>query len=230
VAHPILDAILSEYREVLGPANPETAEIQRFRQFLLLHGGIKKLEAPGGKAQIIDHPEALRCFHFSQYLDWYLTEKEGVSRLAVERARAAMIHFNQWLFEASYVPVEDFEENRESILGDAEGSPLREDPAPSEDAEDGGSDALPGVPEEKDFYVPGEYAVLLSGDFVLTKIGEGILYGIREGDREETGPILVDREISGGSRIGDRVHLSLGKAGDHWNLLGIGRRRSSSPE
>ena len=68
MAHPILDAILSEYREVLGSANPESAEVQRFRQFLLLHGGVKTLEAPGGKAQIIDRPEALRCFHFSQYL------------------------------------------------------------------------------------------------------------------------------------------------------------------
>src|SRR5436309_8393804 len=36
--------------------------------------------------------------------DWYLTEKEGAPPFAVERARAAMIHLNQWLFEASYVP------------------------------------------------------------------------------------------------------------------------------
>ncbi len=225
MAHPILDAILSEYQEVLGSANPESAEVQRFRQFLLLHGGVKTLEAPGGKAQIIDRPEALRCFHFSQYLNWYLTEKEGAPPFAVERARAAMIHLNQWLFEASYVPVEDFEENRESILGDAEGPPHREDTTPPEDSEEEASDPSPGVPEEKDFYVPGEYAVLLGGDFVLTRVEEGILYGIREGDREETGPIVVNREVATGCRIGDRVHLSLGKAGDHWNLLGIGRRR-----
>jgi len=226
MVHPILDAVLSEYREVLGPANPESAEVQRFRQFLLLHGGVKTLEAPGGKAQIIDRPEALRCFHFSQYLDWYLTEKEGESPFAVERSRAAMIHLNQWLFEASYVPVEDFEENRESILGDAEGPPRREDTTLPEDSEEEATDPLHAIPEEKDFYVPGEYAVLLSGDFVLTRVEEGSLYGIREGEREETGPIVVDREVATGSRIGDRVHLSLGKAGDHWNLLGIGRRRS----
>lgn len=226
MAPPILDALLSEYRDVLGAANPEAAEIQRFRRFLLLHGGVKKLEAPGGKAQIIDGPEALRCFHFSQYLDWYLAEKEGESRSAVESARAAMNHLNQWLFEGNHVPVEDFEENRESILGGAEGTPPRDDTAPLEDSEEEEAGSLPGVPEEKDFYVPGEYAVLVSGDFVLTRVEEGILYGIREGDREATGPIRVSREVGEGCRIGDRVHLSLGKAGDHWNLLSIGRRRS----
>src|SRR2546426_7971026 len=221
MAHPILDAILSEYQEVLGSANPESAEVQRFRQFLLLHGGVKTLEAPGGKAQIIDRPEALRCFHFSQYLDWYLTEKEGASPFAVERARAAMIHLNQWLFEASYIPVEDFEENRESILGAAEGPLRHEDTTPPEDSEEEATDPLHAIPEEKDFYVPGEYAVLLSGDFVLTRVEEGTLYGIREGDREETGHIAEDRDVATGRQIGDRVHLFLHKERDHRHLLRV---------
>jgi hypothetical protein len=229
MAQVILDALLSEYREALGPEDPEGEEILRFRRFLLLHGGLRKLEAPGGKAQIIDRPAALRCFHFSQHLDWYLAEKEGASRAAVERARAALDHFNQWLFERNHIPAEDFEENRESILGGAQGSPGDEDADAPGDPGGEASELLPGIPEEKDFYVPGEYAVLLSGDFVLTRVEEESLYAIREGDREETGPIRVGREIAASSRIGDPVHLSLGKAGDHWNLLSLTRRRTGPP-
>jgi len=118
--------------------------------------------------------------------------------------------------------VEDFEENRESILGGEEDPPTAGEVAAQTDTEEETSDEIPGISEEKDFYVPGEYPALLSGEFVLTKVQEGILYGKRDGDREEVGPILVNRSVSGGSCVGDRVHLSLGKAGDHWNLLGLG--------
>ena len=81
------------------------------------------------------------------------------------------------------------------------------------------------VREEKDFYVPGEYSSTLSGEFIITKVQEGILYGEHRVDGREVGPILVDRAVSSGHKVGDRVHLSLGKAGDHWNLLSVGRRR-----
>ena len=226
---PILDALLSEYQEVLGAKAPEGAEVERFREFLFLHGGLQKLEPPGRRARILSRVDALRCFHFSQYLDWYLVEKVGASRISIEEARAAMKRFNEWLFERNLIPMADFEENQESIRGGEEGPPVYQQMgAGAASEEDDGQDdsgALPGVTEEKDFYVPGEYQTLLSGEFVLTKVQEGILYGSREGDPGEVGPILVDRAVSAGSRVGDRVHLSLGKAGDHWNLLGIGLRR-----
>ena len=90
-----LDALISEYRdEILGPGTQENAELARFREFLLRHGGLKKLEIAGRKAQLLESAEALRCFHFSQYLDWYLTEKVGASRRELEEARAALGYFD----------------------------------------------------------------------------------------------------------------------------------------
>ena len=214
-----LDAVFSEYGEALGPKSPETGEMARFRQFLVMHGGFRA-EPAERKERIVGRAEALRCFHFSQYLGWYLSEKEGLPQRAVEAARATLGHFNEWLLENQIIGVAEFEENRESILGGEEGPPA--------DQEVGASDEAPGiadVAEERDFYVPGEYSSTLSGEFVITKVQEGILYGRRDGDCREIGPILVDRSVSGGSRVGDRVHLSLGRAGGHWNLLGFGRRK-----
>jgi hypothetical protein len=136
----------------------------------------------------------------------------------VGAARAALRRLNEWLFGAELIGPEDFDENRESILGGEDLAALDREEAAEEEAA-----GLPGPPEEKDFHVPGEYSAVLSGEFVLTKVQEGILYGRRAGERE-IGPILVDRSVSGGHRIGDRVHLAVGKAGDHWNLLSVGPR------
>jgi len=213
-----LDAALARYREVLGAESPDAAEIERFRSFLATHAGLGRLAtAPSGAdAAGLDR---LRCFHFSQYLDWYLQEKEGLAAISVGAARAAMRRLNDWLFGAGLIGPEDFDENRESILGREDFSALHREEEAEEEA--AGSS---GLREEKDFHVPGEYSAVLSGEFVLTKVQEGILYGRRAGERE-IGPILVERLVSGGHRIGDRVHLSIGKAGDHWNLLSIGPRQ-----
>jgi len=217
-----LDALMSEYQEeVLGPNTPEADEVTRFREFLVRHGGLKKLEVSGRKAIILERAEALRCFHFSQYLDWFLTEKVGVPPREVDAARAAMKHLNEWLLERDAITHDVFEENQESILARETGPPVDEDPAGAGDEEDG-EGGVAGVPEEKDFHVPGEYSATLSGEFVITKVQEGILYGRRPDDGREIGPILVERAVSSGHRVGDRVHLSLGKAGDHWNLLTVG--------
>jgi hypothetical protein len=217
-----LDAVLSDYRETLGPGSPEDREMARFRGFLLMHGGPRKMEVPGRDAHILEPADFLRCFHFSQYLDWYLAEREGVPTAEVEGARAAMNHFNEWLLERGIIGVGDFEENRESILGGEEGPPVFQELGAGEES----TSHSAGVAEERDFYVPGEYASVVGGEFVITKVQEGILYGKRDGDPREIGPILVDRAVSGGSKVGDRVHLSLGKAGSHWNLLTMGRRKS----
>ena len=74
--------------------------------------------------------------------------------------------------------------------------------------------------EQEDRGVPEECSAILSGEFVLTKVQEGILYARRDDDPREIGPILVDRAVSSGQRIGDRVTLLLGKVGDRWVLLG----------
>ena len=220
----ILDALLSEFqKEVLGPGTPEARELARFHEFLVKHGGLRRLEVPGKQAQILEQAEALRCFHFSQYLDWYLTEKVGASRRELEVARAAMKHLNEWLLERQAITHDAFEENQESILGSEAGPPVYEDVVGSE--EEDPEAGVSSVREEKDFYVPGEYSSTLSGEFIITKVQEGILYGEHRVDGREVGPILVDRAVSSGHKVGDRVHLSLGKAGDHWNLLSVGRRR-----
>jgi len=220
----ILDALLSEFqKEVLGPGTPEARELARFHEFLVKHGGLRRLEVPGKQAQILEQAEALRCFHFSQYLDWYLTEKVGASRRELEVARAAMKHLNEWLLVRQAITHDAFEENQESILGSEAGPPVYEDVVGSE--EEDPEAGVSSVREEKDFYVPGEYSSTLSGEFIITKVQEGILYGEHRVDGREVGPILVDRAVSSGHKVGDRVHLSLGKAGDHWNLLSVGRRR-----
>jgi len=214
-----LGSVFEEYGVALGPESPELGEMARFREFLVMHAGFRT-ETAGRTARIVGPAEALRCFHFSQYLDWYLSEKEGLPRREVEAARSVMNRFNEWLLGDRIIGVADFEENRESILGGEEGPPVTQ--------EMGASDEGPGiaeVTEERDFYVPGEYSSVLSGEFVITKVQEGMLYGRRDGDSREIGPILVVRAVSGGSRVGDRVHLSLGRAGGHWNLLGFGRRK-----
>src|SRR5437867_11389962 len=96
----ILDALLSEFqKEVLGPGTPEARELARFHELLVKHGGLRRLQVPGKQAQILEQAHALRCFHFSQYLDWYLTEQVGASRRELEQARAAMQPPNQWLLE-----------------------------------------------------------------------------------------------------------------------------------
>ncbi len=214
-----LETVLAEYRESLDPESPGVLEIDRFRRFLVGHAGLRKIESPGRGARLLEGARDLRCFHFSQYLDWFLAEREGVPGSEVESARAALARFNEWLLEKRLVGEEAFEENRESILGAEEGAP------PSGEEEAAGEDLSAGLAEERDFHVPGEYAATLAGEFLLTRVEEGILYGRRDGDAAETGPILVDRALSSGSRAGDRVHLSLGRAGDHWNVLGIGRRQ-----
>ena len=196
----------------------------RFLEFLVRHGGLKKLEAPGKTPQLLEPAEALRCFHFSQHLDWYLSEKVGASAREVEEARLTLGHFNEWLLERQAISQEAFEENRDSILSGEAGPAVFEDVSGSEvgDEEEG----LGGVREEKDFYVPGEYSATLSGELILTKVQEGILYGTFPDGGKEIGPILVDRSVSSGHKVGDRVHLSLGRAGEHWNLLSEGQRRS----
>ena len=220
-----LDALISHYRdETLGETSPEGPELARFLDFLLGHGGLRKLEAPGKRAWLIDRAEALRCFHFSQYLDWYLTEKVGASNREVEDARLAMAHFNEWLLERQAITHEAFEENRESILSGEAGPAVYQDVSSGE--ADGDEEEFAGVPEERDFYVPGEYSATLSGEFILTKVQEGILYGRLPDGGQEIGPILVERAISSSHQVGDRVHLSLGRAGAHWNLLHEGPRRS----
>ncbi|HEV8335391.1 MAG TPA: hypothetical protein VGR67_03145 [Candidatus Polarisedimenticolia bacterium] len=213
-----LDAALARYREALGAAFPDGAEIERFRGFLEIHGGLGRPGTPPRDAAAAARLDRLRCFHFSQYLDWYLQEKEGLAASSVEEARAAMRRLNEWLFGAGLIGPEDFEENRESILGGEDLSALDREEGSEDDA------TPPGPPEEKDFHVPGEYTAVLSGEFVLTKVQEGILYGRRDGEAREIGPILVERSVSGGHRVGDRVHLAVGKAGDHWNLLSVGPR------
>ena len=213
-----LETVLAEYRESLDPGSSGTREADRFRGFLVTHAGLRKIESPGRGARLLEGARALRCFHFSQYLDWFLPEKEGAPRVEVESARAALARFNEWLLEKRLIGPEDFEENRESILGTEEGAPAAGEAAARDDFAE-------GVAEERDFHVPGEYAVTLAGEFLLTRVEEGILYGRRDGDLSDVGPILVDRAMSSGSRVGDRVHLSLGRAGDHWNVLGIGRRK-----
>ncbi len=220
-----LDVLLSQYRvEVLGEKSREAQEMTRFTEFLLSHGALKKLEVPGKPALLVDRTERLRCFHFSQYLDWYLTEKVGADRREVEEARLAMVHFNEWLLEQQAITQEAFEENRDSILSGEGGPAVYEDVSgPGVDDDETG---IPAVREEKDFYVPGEYSATLSGELILTKVQEGILYGTFPDGGKEIGPILVDRAVSSSHKVGDRVHLSLGRAGDHWNLLHEGQRRS----
>lgn len=219
-----LDALLSQYKGVLGEESGDAREMARFREFLVSHGGLRKLQLPGKEDRLMAQSEALRCFHFSQYLDWYLTEKVGASIREVEDARLGLGRFNEWLLEQQAIPPEAFEENRESILGGEAGPAVDEDLSSSDgdDEEDG----IAAVREEKDFYVPGEYSATLTGEFILTKVQEGILYGKLPGGGKEIGPILVDRSVSSSHRVGDRIHLSLGRAGDHWNLLHEGQRRS----
>jgi len=216
-----LDAILSEYQQALaGESAPEEA-ISRFREFLVEHAGLARLDIPGRGPRIVAPAESLRCFHFSQYLEWYLPEKRGAAEGEVEAARASLGRLNAWLLESGRIDRDTFEENRESIRGGGEGPPVFQEIAPGEEVEP----RAPSVAEERDFYVPGEYGAVISGEFLLTRVQEGILYGKREGDVREIGPILVDRAVSSGSRVGDRIHLSAGQAGDHWNLLTIGRLR-----
>ena len=213
-----LDVLLSECgSEFPNLASEEKLELEKFREFLVRHGGLRKLEVPGRRAQLLDRADALRCFHFSQYLDWYLPEKARVSRAEVERARAVLSHLSRWLLQRGAISRETFEENLESI----EAGELRDG---EEQPEESGEEALP-LKEEQDFYVPGEYSRLLSGEFTLTKVQEGILFGRLFGEGDEIGPILLERTVSSGHKVGDRVHLSLGKAGDHWNLLSEGFRR-----
>ncbi len=218
MAPKILDALFDEYRRL----RPEDAEgpggIVAFAGFLASHGGMRRLEPPGKPPRLLGTVSDLRCFHFSQYLEWYLPEKLGAPARDKERAREALHRFNEWLLETGQIGREAFEESREAILGEAEPAAFQNVSGVEEDEEDEFK-----VPEERDFYVPGEYAATLSGEFLITKVQEGILYGRRSGDSEEVGPILVDRAVSSGHKVGDRVHLSLGKAGDHWNLLGLGR-------
>jgi hypothetical protein len=215
----ILDAIFSEYPASPGRDASDLGEIDRFHRFLLAHGGFRKLEVSGHRPRILDPAGSLRCFHFSQYLDWYLPEREGMGEGEVAAARASLERFNAWLLESGIIGADDFEENRESIRGVEEGSPVSSEAFP---VEEGG---VPSPAEEQDFHVPGEYLEVLSGEFVITKVQEGILYGRRDADSREIGPILVDRPVSAGSRPGDRVHLSVGRAGSHWNLLTSGRHR-----
>jgi len=219
-----LDALLSQYRiEVLGEESREAREMARFLEFLVTHGGLRKLQLPGKEERIVAPSEALRCFHFSQYLDWYLTEKAGASRREVEDARVGLGRFNEWLLEQQAIGREGYEENRESILGGETGPAIDEDvSSPEGDDEDG----MAAVREEQDFYVPGEYSATLTGEFILTKVQEGILYGELPDSGREIGPILVDRAVSSSHRVGDRIHLWLGRAGDHWNLLHEGQKRS----
>jgi hypothetical protein len=212
-----LEALFSQYREKLGADSPGAREMKRFEEFLVGHAGLRKLEMPGTGGRILAGVEALRCFHFSQYLDWYLVEKVGASRREREAARSILKRFNEWLLEKEAVGLEIFEENRDSILG------MDETGGEAGEEQEASDEILDTVREEKDFYVPGEYSHTLSGEFVLTKVQEGILYGRRAEDSREIGPILVDRALSSGHKVGDRVHLSLGKAGDHWNVLGVGR-------
>lgn len=235
---PTIEHLISEYREARAADPAGVEEIDRFREFLSRHGGLRKLEPKGIRGQILDRIEALRCFHFSQYFDWFLAEKEGVPPAEIDGARVAISRFNEWLLDRRAIPAEDFEENREAILGSARLASAANPAAGRGDGE-GEWDAIapaigeeesetgpPGISEERDFYVPGEYSVTRSGEFILTKVQEGILFAKREEDLDDIGPILVDRILSAGSRVGDRVHLSLGRAGDHWNVLTVGRRRS----
>jgi hypothetical protein len=142
----------------------------------------------------------------------------------VEEARLTMGHFNEWLLERQAISHEAFEENRDSILGGEAGPAAYEDVSgPEMDDEEEGIGA---VREEKDFYVPGEYSATLSGELILTQVQEGILYGRFPDGGKEIGPILVDRSVSSGHKVGDHVHLSLGRAGEHWNLLSEGQKRS----
>ncbi|HEU5180294.1 MAG TPA: hypothetical protein VFW45_05855 [Candidatus Polarisedimenticolia bacterium] len=223
MAAKILDALFDEYRRL----RPEDAEgsggITAFAEFLARHGGMRRLEPPGKPPRLLGTASDLRCFHYSQYLEWYLPEKLGAPARDKERAREALRRFNEWLMETGQIGREIFEESRESILGEAEPAAFQNVSGVEEDENEEDENDEFKVPEERDFYVPGEYAATLSGEFLITKVQEGILYGRRSGDVEEVGPILVDRAVSSGHKVGDRVHLSLGKAGDHWNLLGLGR-------
>jgi hypothetical protein len=215
-----LDTAIAEFGEARGPDSADARAIARFRSFLAAHGGLRTTAAPGG-ARSAGRISALRCFHFSQFLEWYLPEKEGLARDEVEESRAALDRFNAYLLSRGLIGEEDFREHGESIRESEEGPPVFQEIAPGEESEI----PSPGLAEERDFYVPGEYESILTGEFILTKVQEGILVARRERDPAEIGPILVDRTVSGGSRVGDRVHMSLGKAGDHWNLLTLGRRR-----
>jgi hypothetical protein len=219
-----LDELISRYRDgILGEQAGEAQEMSRFLGFLLQHGGLRKLEVPGKRALLVEPAEALRCFHFSQYLDWYLGERLGASHREVEDARRVLEHFNDWLLEQQAITPEAFEENRDSILSGEAGPAVFEDlSGPEADDEED----IATVREEKDFYVPGEYSATLSGELILTKVQEGILYGTLPEGGKEIGPILVDRAVSSSHQVGDRIHLSLGRAGDHWNLLSEGLRRS----
>ncbi len=172
---------------------------------------------------MVDPVRALRCFHFSQYLDWFLVEKEAASRSNVEAAREALSRFNRWLRTQGAITEEEFEENRESI--EIETGPVPEDGGPGAGPDEEDPLGAAPIPTEQDFYVPGEYAATVSGEFVITKVQEGILYAVRAGEEREIGPILVERMVSSGHRVGDRIYLSLGKAGGHWNLLHLGRSR-----
>jgi hypothetical protein len=220
-----LDALLSQYRdEILGEAARETREMSRFLGFLLKHGGFRAVGVPGKSVRLVERAEALQCFHFSQYLDWYLVEKSGASRREVEDARLALQHFNEWLLERQVITHDAFEENRDSILsGEAGPAVVEEASASGANDEDEGVTA---VREEQEFHVPGEYSATLTGEIILTKVQEGILYGTLADGGKEIGPILVDRAISSTHQVGDRIHLSLGRAGGHWNLLHEGQRRS----
>lgn len=226
MAPKILDTLFDEYRrlrpeEVEGPGG-----IAAFSEFLARHGGMRRLEVPGKTPRLLGTAAELRCFHYSQYLEWYLPEKLGAPARERERAREALRRLNEWLLETGQIGRETFEQSRESIAGESEPAAFQSVSGAEEDPDE--EDGLE-VPEERDFYVPGEYAATLSGEFLITKVQEGILYGRRSGDSEEVGPILVDRAVSSGHKVGDRVHLSLGKAGDHWNLLGLGRVEPQAP-
>ena len=222
-----LDALFAQYRNELSREQArEAREMARFLEFLMRHGGLKKLDIPGKDPRPLESAQALRCFHFSQYLDWYLTEKITASAREVEDARLAMGHFNEWLLERQAITQEVFEENRDSILSGEAGPAVYEDVSGRDEDEE--EPLLSAVREEKDFYVPGEYSATLSGELILTQVQEGILYGRFPDGGKEIGPILVDRAVSSSHKVGDRVHLALGKAGGHWNLLSEGLKRDGS--
>jgi hypothetical protein len=218
-----LEDLLRGFREdVTGVESSGHQDMAQLEEFLVKHGGLKALALPGRRPQLLEGPEALQCFHFSQFLEWYLPVKQGASARRIEEARATLLRFNAWLLEQRAILRELFEENLEAILGEtSEAMERRGGESASPDEDTHGT----SVPEEQDFNVPGEYAATLSGEFTLTKVQEGILYGRLAEGGDEIGPILVERTVSSGHRVGDRVHLALGRAGDHWNLLGEGRRR-----
>jgi len=219
------DCFVEFRRDIAIPGSAGVCDVGWFREFLVRHGGLKTLALPGREPQILGGVEAVQCYHFSQFLEWYLPAKRDASAGQIEEARVTLRRFNEWLLEAQAIEPEVFEENLESILGEDLSGGLEASPAEPGDDDESDEHAGFSIPVEQDFYVPGEYASTLSGEFTLTKVQKGILYGTLPGGGDEIGPILVDRTVSSGHRVGDRVHLSLGRAGGHWNLLSEGRRR-----